>query len=199
MTDRDSVLPGGMPDRDPGRDPARSGDGSSRESARSGGVRLKEDAPVLLRLQTDVSAPPEAVWDLLVEVRRWPLWHRGADFADLRGELEPGTQLRWRMDGMRIRSRIREVDPPVRLGWTMGTLGARGYQRWSLRPTPTGTEVTLEEAWGGLFALVLKRTLKRTLLRARTHWLAALRDRAEADEDAGAPPEGDEGDKWPGR
>lgn len=147
-----------------------------------GGIRLKEDAPVLLRLQVEARARPETVWAVLSEVRRWPLWHRGADFADLRGELEPGTELRWRMDGMRIRSSLREVEPPTLLGWTMGTLGARGYQRWTLRPSASGTEVTLEEAWGGLFAFFLRRALRRTLVRARTHWLAALRQEVEARE-----------------
>lgn len=197
---------------------APSADDASSDRPGSGpSIQIKEDAPVLLRMEVDIEAPPPVVWATLTDVQRWPLWHKGVDFADLRGPLEPGSELRWRADNMRIRSSLREVDVHQRLGWTMGMLGARGYQRWILESSagsevsdpgvpadpgalpgsaPLATRVRLEEAWGGWFAFFLRKTLRRTLTSGRTHWLASLR--IEAERRASAPDSALESGAGPG-
>lgn len=142
---------------------------------RAGSHDLRDDAPVVVRLQMEVAAPPERVWEVLTRVEEWPRWHPGAGFAVLAGELEPGTPLRWRMDGMRIASVLVEVDPPRRLAWTLRTLGGRGFQRWSLEALEDGgTRVWTEESWEGVAVSLLRRTLRRTLLLSREAWLEGL-------------------------
>lgn len=137
-------------------------------------------APVDVRLEVEVAAAPEAIWELLSRPERWILWHRGVREAGLEGGLEPGSRLLWRADGMRIFSEIREVDPERRLGFTLRTLGARGYLRWSLEPLATGlTLVRSEEVWDGVSVRLLRRTLRRTLERSRIHGLEELKARAE--------------------
>ncbi len=136
---------------------------------------------LVLRLEVEVEAPPERVWRLLTRVEEWARWHPGISFAVLRGDLEPGTALHWRGDGMRIRSVVTEVEEGRRLGWTLRTLGARGLHRWSLEPVgETSTRVRSEEAWRGLPVRLLGGTLRRTLTASRTAWLERLRDRAES-------------------
>lgn len=130
----------------------------------------------MIRLERNVSAAPQRVWDLLVEVERWPLWHPGVDFAVLRDRPpRPGVRLQWRADGMRISSILHEVQPPTRLSWTVRTLGARGYQMWSLQPLGSeGTRVRTEESWWGILPFLLRRTLRRTLRASRTAWLEGI-------------------------
>lgn len=133
--------------------------------------------PVSLALEARIAADPEAVWAVLADVRGWPRWHRGVGLAVLRGDLEPGTRLDWRSDGMRIRSVLAEVDPERRLGLTTRMIGGRGYLRWSLEPLADGgTRVRTEEMWEGLAVSLLRRTLRRTLKISRTHWLEALQE-----------------------
>jgi hypothetical protein len=148
-------------------------------------------AALSLVLQVEVAAPPEATWEILVDVPRWPLWHRGIQVAILRAEApEPGVRLDWQAEGMRIRSVLFEVLPRQRLAWSLATLGGTGALRWTLEPLPGGgTRVTLEEWWNGITARILRGTLRRTLTRGRTAWLEALANRVEkAAKDP--PPEG---------
>ncbi len=138
------------------------------------------DAPVDLRFEVEVEAGPAPVWRTLSEVSRWPLWNRGVSFAVLDGELAPGTRLHWRADGMRIASQIAELEPQRLLGLTLRTMGGRGYHRWTLEPLE-GDRVLVrsEEIWDGLGVRILRRTLRRTLSRSRTHWLEALKNQVE--------------------
>lgn len=149
------------------------------------GPGFRADAPVVVVDDREVAGPPERVWRILTRVEEWPRWHRGITFALLRGELEVGTVLHWRADGMRILSRVAEVDPGRRVGWTVKTLGARGYQLWQLEPAgPEGgrTRVCLQESWEGFVAGLLRRTLRRTLERSRAEWFDQLERRSEEGE-----------------
>lgn len=137
-----------------------------------------------IRLEVEVDASPGRVWQLVSQVERWPGWHVGVRYAALRGELAPGTLMQWRADGMRITSYVQEVEVERRFGFTLKTMGASGYFRWSLEPLPHGgTLVRSEEIWDGLGVRFLRRTLRKTLRRSRTNWLEALRDQVEGVED----------------
>ena len=146
-------------------------------------VDFRPKAPVVIRDEREILAPPASVWPVLTGVEAWPLWHRGIHLAVLRGELEPGTAIHWRADGMRIISRIAEVERDRRVGWTLRTPGGRGYQRWILEPVSgsggTETRVRLEESWEGIVVSLLRRTLRKTLARSRAEWLDGLKQRTE--------------------
>ncbi len=165
---------------------------------------LPSRAPLRLAAEIRIHAPPERLWEILLDVERWPLWHRGIHFATLRagpdgeGSEEPaqapefaapeghlrtppeGTRMDWRADGMRLRSTLTLVRPPRVLEWTSRTLAAGAIHRWILTPEGDGvTVVHSEEVWEGLVVRLLRGTLLRTLRRSRTHWLEALKARAE--------------------
>jgi len=141
----------------------------------AGGGVFNPDAPILLRDEREVEAVPEVVWRVLLDVGDWPRWHRGIDFAALRGGAVPGASITWRADGMRIVSLLVEVEEPRCVGWTIRTFGARGYQRWTLTGMPGGrTRVRLEESWEGLAVSLLAWTLRRTLRLSRDEWMTGL-------------------------
>lgn len=153
------------------------------------GAGFRPDAPLVVTLERDIAAPPAAVWEGLVQVGAWPRWHRGIAFAVLRGPVAPGTSLHWQADGMRIGSILVEVEPERRLGWTIRTLGGRGYLRWTLEARPGGeTRVRLEESWEGFVVRILRGTLRRTLDRSRRAWLEGLGWAVGHARAAGAPP-----------
>lgn len=138
-------------------------------------------APVGLRFEVEVEASPAPIWELLVDVEGWPRWHPGLHFAVLRGDLSIGTRVDWRVDGMRIRSRVADLDPPRVLALSLKMIGGSGYARWELDEHRQGfTRVTLEEEWRGVLVRLLAPTLRRTLEVSRSAALEGLRRRAEA-------------------
>lgn len=139
------------------------------------GAGFDPSAPVVIREEREISASPSWIWELLVQVQRWPRWFPSVRFASLRGALTPGTALHWQVDGLRISSLLLEVEQERTLGWTLRMMGGRGFLRWSLEPLPGGgTRVRLEESWGGAMVWLLRGTLRRTLEVSRRKWLEAL-------------------------
>jgi hypothetical protein len=136
-------------------------------------------SPVWVALEVDVATAPEVVWSELTAVERWPLWNPGVSFATLRGEaLESGAPLLWQIDGIRMRSRITEVELPHVFAGTFQTLGAHGTFRWTLSEG-NATRVRLEEGWHGVAPFLLRGTLRRTIEVSRAYWLERLKARAE--------------------
>lgn len=154
-----------------------------------GGTTFRADAPVVIRGEREVGAAPAEVWRVLTRFEAWHLWHPGIRQAILQGELAEGAPLHWRADGMSLVSRVVELEEGRRVGWTVRTLGARGYQRWSLEPVEAAgrvrTRVRLEESWEGLVVRLLRRTLTRTLERSRLAWMDGLERRAEDGNECG--------------
>lgn len=194
------------------------GEGRGRGAGPSTGPALPPDpfdralarAPVAVAFEVEVASGVGAAWAALTAVEAWPRWHRGIDFAVLRGDHpEPGVRLHWKGDGMRIRSVVTTAIPPssgggspgeARLEWTLSMLGGRGAQRWTLAPVhppargldseggdaepgdlpSPRARIRLEEWWTGVSPRLLRGTLQRTLDVARSAWLARLRDHLES-------------------
>lgn len=144
------------------------------------GLPVDRDAPVFVVREVEISAPPASVWAVHTDVNRWPFWHPGVAASTLAGELEVGTAIHLRLDGMAVYSRVGEVVPGRLVAWSVQMFGAYGVQRWSLEERGRRTLVRLEESLGGWAPLLMRRTVRRTVERSREAWLEALRDRAEA-------------------
>lgn len=148
-------------------------------------MEINRGAPVVVVREVEVAAPPARVWEVHTDVARWAGWHPGVSFSALRGGLEPGVALHWRLDGIWLASRIEVVDPERKVGWTMRSFGVQGVQIWTLETRAGGTVVRTEESLGGWAPFLLRRTVRRTVERSREAWLAALKRRVEG----GGPPE----------
>jgi len=150
------------------------------------GAGFDSAAPIVLRVECEVAAPPGTVWELMSEVLRWPLWFRRIRYASLDGPLTPGTALQWQVDGLRISSVLLEVEAERILGWTLRMMGGKGGMRWTLEPLPSGgTLVRLEESWTGAMVWLLRGTLRRTLESSRREWLIALKNATQTQRGAG--------------
>jgi hypothetical protein len=73
-----------------------------------------------VRTETIIEAPPERVWEILVDVGRWHEWN--PTFFDVReGTLAPGHELRMNLQlgplKVPMRQQVRTVDPPRELVW----------------------------------------------------------------------------------
>ena len=134
-------------------------------------------APVHVRNELAIAAPPESVWAWLVRAAAWPRWYPNS--ADVRiegggGELALGARFRWRTFGVAIRSQVKEFVAPERLAWDARGLGVDAYHAWWIERVPGGCRVVTEETQHGFAARLGALLLPRRMSRGHDLWLARL-------------------------
>ena len=110
------------------------------------------------------AAPPERVWAVLMDGRRWSLWNGGVEWMTLEGPPQPGTILTLKPRRLpQTASRIEEIVPErllslaVRFG-PVATLRLR----WDLAPDGAGTALAQTVGIDGpLAGPLLKRAAAR--------------------------------------
>jgi uncharacterized protein YndB with AHSA1/START domain len=95
--------------------------------------RVESRSTAHMIVETTIAAPPQAVWDVLVEFERYDEWN--AWLPELRGEAIVGERAVakvW-LDGRlrRAAHRVLEVDAPVRLCWR--DAGITTWFVWAMR------------------------------------------------------------------
>jgi uncharacterized protein YndB with AHSA1/START domain len=142
-------------------------------------VDVDGSAPAVSRAETIVAAPPERVWELLIDVAAWPSWNPDVKSTSWNGRLEPGTTFRWKAGPGTIVSTFRHVDPPRKVGWTGKTMGIKAVHVHRLEPTESGTRVVSEESWAGLPVRLLPGRMAANLQASLEAGLAYLKTAAE--------------------
>ncbi len=99
-------------------------------------------APVHVRNELDMAAPPEKIWAELIRATAWPTWYPNARNVKLLSggdALATGVRFRWTTFGATIVSEVAEFIPPSRIAWTGKAAGIDVYHAWLLTPSPRGT------------------------------------------------------------
>ncbi|HEX8876541.1 MAG TPA: SRPBCC domain-containing protein [Phycisphaerales bacterium] len=134
--------------------------------------------------EIEIDAPPQAVWDVLIQAEAWPSWYEGAtdvkviDAPD--GRLTARSSFSWRTMDLDFVSRVTEFDPPYRLSWESRKSTIQGYHAWLLVPTARGTRVITDESQFGMLASLQGIFIPNKLRRLHDIWLSNLKQRAEA-------------------
>jgi uncharacterized protein YndB with AHSA1/START domain len=142
-------------------------------------VEVDRNAPLVWRAEIDVAAPPEAVWELVAGIERWPSWNPDVKSAALEGGLAPGSTFRWKAGPGTIVSTLRHVDPPQEIAWTGKTMGIAAVHVYRLEPRDGGTHVVSEESWAGLPVRLLPGRMAKTLQTGLEAGLSHLKSAAE--------------------
>jgi uncharacterized protein YndB with AHSA1/START domain len=128
------------------------------------------------------AAPPERVWEVLLDGRRWSLWNPDAEWMTVEDALEPGGLLTIKPRRVRQTAfRIEAVEPErllalaVRFG-PVATLRLR----WELAPEAGGTAIVQTVAIAGPLAGPLLRRAARRIGDAMPAALERLAVRAVA-------------------
>jgi uncharacterized protein YndB with AHSA1/START domain len=96
--------------------------------------------------ETEIEAPPEAVWRVLADISNWPAWDRNTDSAQ--GVVEKDGHLTFRSaeaPGQSLQVKITALDEPYLLEWTGGVPMAFKSVR-THRVTPKGDKASRVEA-----------------------------------------------------
>jgi hypothetical protein len=140
---------------------------------------VNERAPVVGASEIEIGAAPEAVWEVLTSLERWPSWNPDVKSMSVEGPVDEGTVFRWKAGPGTIESTIRRVEPPRLIAWTGKTLGIKAIHFWHLEPRNSGTRVRSEESYEGLVTRVLRGPLQKTLDKALGDGLQYLKTEVE--------------------
>lgn len=141
-----------------------------------------EEAGFFVHNRIDIAAPPEAVWQLLIEAERWPDWYAGASRVDVLGErsdLHAQAEFTWKTMGLNFRSVVTEFEPYSRLSWESRKSLIRGYHAWLIVPTDTGITLITDESQHGFLTTLQKIFQPNKLRRLHDSWLMEIKTRAE--------------------
>jgi hypothetical protein len=134
------------------------------------------------------AASPQAVWDVLLDGRRWSLWNPGVEWLWIEGDPVPGTLATIKLRRVRQTALvIREAAPLERfaLGLTVGPV-ARLHLTWTLSLQGAQTRIEAAIGVGGIAAgLLLERSAKRVAQALPAH-LVRLGARALAEQEQNA-------------
>ncbi|MEZ5079481.1 MAG: SRPBCC family protein [Thermoleophilia bacterium] len=109
------------------------------------------------RVEATVAAEPDAVWNVLADIERWPEWNPSCAAAEVDGPLEgrPAARLRLVHPRGRVfhtRPRVESIDPPGRLSWVARATGAQAPHRGDAHPRRDETVVELTTSVSGPMA-----------------------------------------------
>jgi uncharacterized protein YndB with AHSA1/START domain len=110
------------------------------------------------------AAPPERVWDVLLDGRHWSQWNPGVEWMTVEGALEPGRWLTMKPKGVRQTAFRIEAVVPQRLLALAVRFGpvATLQLRWELAPELGGTTIVHTVGISGpLAGPLLRRAAER--------------------------------------
>jgi uncharacterized protein YndB with AHSA1/START domain len=142
------------------------------------------EASFFVHNQIDIDAPPEAVWNVIVQAETWPAWYEGAENVKVsggtNGVLGPRSTFTWSTMGLDFTSTITEFAPPYRLSWESRKSTIQGYHAWLIIPKGTGSRLVTEESQHGFMTLLQKIFVPSKLRRLHDVWLNQIKKSAEA-------------------
>jgi uncharacterized protein YndB with AHSA1/START domain len=148
-----------------------------------------EDATFTVKNSIEINAPPQVIWDILIDANSWSDWYVGAKNVRLPsssknpqsdGLLREDTVFSWKTMGQNFQTRVTEFEPPFRMGWESRKSTIKAYHAWLIVPTENGARVVTEESQYGFLAVMQKIFQPNKLKNLHDVWLAELKTRAEA-------------------
>jgi uncharacterized protein YndB with AHSA1/START domain len=130
-----------------------------------------------------IAAPPERVWEVLVDVERWPEWTASMSRVERldEGELRVGSRARVKQPRLPPSSwTVTEVDPGRSFTWRSRSGGVTSEGRHRVEATGEGARATLTFRQTGLLAGPIGLLWGRQIRRYVEMELAGLKRRAEA-------------------
>ena len=110
----------------------------------------------------EIAATPTAVWDVLVDIARWPDWDSGV--VEVTGSVAPGAKIAVRVaanPGRAFPVRVVELSSPSTMTWRGGMpLGLfTGTRTYRLTPSGVGCRFTMQEEYTGPLAGAIGRSI----------------------------------------
>ena len=134
---------------------------------------------------TDIAAPPQRVWDLISDVRRWPelLPHTVSSVTPLEADRPEEVGARYVIEQPKLARatwEITEWAPPHQFTWRSHTAGVTTTGAHTVQPHGDGSRATLSIDWTGPLAGLVRLGYGRLTQRYVDVEGGNLKERAEA-------------------
>lgn len=143
-------------------------------------TEVNPNAPVVASANAFVNVPVPAVWGVLTDFNGWPAWNKSVSKMEMKGDVKIGSSFIWVAQGVKILSRIEELDGPNRIAWSGRLPGIRAFHVWMFEEKDGGTIVCTKESFEGLLVRIFRGFIRRLLLRVLEKDVMALKNEAEA-------------------
>lgn len=143
-------------------------------------VSVNEEAPVLAKVEIEIEADLDTVWNIMADIESWPNWNPDVKDVILHGDLKPGTHFQWKAGPGKITSVLQNVEPPHLLAWTGKTMGVNAIDVFKFEFVNGKTIVKEEESWEGLLSRALHGRLQKMLEESLEAGLKYLKAEAES-------------------
>lgn len=140
---------------------------------------VNNNAPVFSTKTILINAKPEQVWTVLTNIDQWNTWLTAVTESKLNGSLQPNTTFDWKVDGMKIHSKLHSVEPFSKFGWTGKVYGIYAIHNWSFKEVNGSTEVIVSESMDGFLAKLFKKNFNKTLEKSMIESLERLKQTCE--------------------
>ncbi|PSK96785.1 polyketide cyclase/dehydrase/lipid transport protein [Murinocardiopsis flavida] len=137
-------------------------------------------APVVVRCDNVIDAPPWRVWQLLTDVSSWPDWQPDITAAAADRPLRTDSTFRWSTAGLDIEFTVYVLQPRRRILWGGTSHGITGIHLWTFDTIGSSVHVHTEESWDGNPVRSDIDGTRAALRESLTAWLGHLRRAAEA-------------------
>lgn len=131
-----------------------------------------------------IEAPPDVVWQLLIDAENWPQWYEGAADVNIIDPtdtvLKETSVFTWKTMGLKFTSTIKEYQPYTRLSWESVKNSIQGYHAWLIIPTPQGCKLITDESQKGWLTFFEKVFQPNKLRKLHDKWLSTIKSKAEA-------------------
>ncbi len=143
-------------------------------------VSVNEEAPVLAKVEIEIEADLDTVWNIMADVESWPNWNPDVKDVVLHGDLKPGTHFQWKAGPGKITSVLQNVEPPHLLAWTGKTMGINAIDIFKFEFVDGKTIVKEEESWEGLLSRAMHGRFQKMLEESLESGLKYLKAEAES-------------------
>jgi uncharacterized protein YndB with AHSA1/START domain len=169
---------------------------SAQESDKLSAEFLKQSSPlihwpkgleprnvdVFVHNEGSIDAPPEIVWQNLIDASKWPTWYSNSADVQIQGrhdKLEKGVSFSWKTFGFPIVSTVDTFTPNREIGWSVHKDGFDVHHAWVLVPEKGGVRVIAEESQKGVDAIAFRLAQPNAMYDGHDWWLSALKARSE--------------------
>ena len=144
-------------------------------------MEINRYAPIVLRHEISVFAPPEQVWERLAQVEFWSGWHLDIGRAEWTDD-EPMNRrgFSFGVKLFRFRAQLGIYDEPRVIGWEASHLFSRHRQVFRLDGDYRQTVLTSEASYEGRMPDMMPDRLRGPLDRFGQTWLAAIKTNIES-------------------
>lgn len=111
-----------------------------------GAGQSSSQPPIVVRNEIVIPAPAERVWDLLVDVERWPSWYRACKWVRIEsagnapsaGRAASLFTFQWKAHPVTLRSTVIANERPRTFAFVADGRGVHAERRFTLTPTADG-------------------------------------------------------------